>query len=44
MLNTSIANLTNSQNASNENDDSSVCDNKTLVINEETQKFIFLIQ
>lgn len=38
MLNTSIANLTNSQNASNENDDSSVCDNKTLVINEETQK------
>lgn len=36
MLNTSIANLTNSQKDSEDN--SSICDNKTLVINEETQK------
>lgn len=36
MLNTSIANLTNSQ--KNSEDNSSICDNKTLVINEETQK------
>ncbi len=36
MLNTSIANLTGSQ--ENSDDNSSICDNKTLVINEETQK------
>lgn len=36
MLNTSIANLTSSQETSDDN--SSICDNKTLVINEETQK------
>lgn len=37
MLNTSIANLAGGQTQSN-SDNSSVCDNKTLIINEETQK------
>lgn len=36
MLNTSIANLTGAQEKSDS--DSSICDNKTLLINEETQK------
>lgn len=38
MLNTSIADIEKSQTSSNENEESSVCDNKTLVISEETQK------
>lgn len=37
MLNTSIAGIANSQGNYN-NDDSSICDNKTLLISEETQK------
>lgn len=39
MLNKAIADLTSAQTASNEKqDDSSICDNKTLLISEETQK------
>lgn len=38
MLNTSIADIEGSQSSSNDEDESSVCDNKTLVISEETQK------
>jgi hypothetical protein len=38
MLNTSIANLTSSTNEEKSEDDSSICDNKTLLISEETQK------
>lgn len=38
MLNTSIANLAGTQEKESSDSESSVCDNKTLVINEETQK------
>lgn len=38
MLNTSIANLAGTQEKEKSESESSVCDNKTLVINEETQK------
>ncbi len=38
MLNTSIADIEGAQSLSNDDEETSVCDNKTLVISEETQK------